>query len=115
MAEWIRSGDVLGWAVLALLPLAAISCSTVTDRADPLPEGCNIRVNGFFGQLLEEPRNLSRLLVEIDSGWYHVEEFADVVWVQPERWYRVTDNGVTGWIKDDRFAIEERSEECFDL
>lgn len=75
---------------------------------------CTITIDHSLATLSSEPRNFSSELGGVPSGSYPVLEHTETEWVRKmERWIKIElDDGRQGWIKDDFWHVDYRTEGC---
>jgi hypothetical protein len=86
---------------------------TATSPASTGAEGCQITIGNELAMLKEEPDTFSNTVMRIPAGTYPVEAIENVQFgPENQRWFRITVDGRTGFVRDDTFNIASKSDDC---
>ncbi|ORA38747.1 hypothetical protein [Mycobacterium aquaticum] len=74
---------------------------------------CAVTVANPLVMLRETPEPFGQESVKVAAGTYKVSDIADTSWAgAPQRWFRIDVGTRSGWIRDDSFSIDSRSDSC---
>ncbi len=81
---------------------------------EPVPAGgCAVTVANPLLMLRETPDPFGQESVKVAAGTYKVSDIAETPWAgAPQRWFRIDVGTRSGWIRDDSFNIDSRSDSC---
>ncbi|WP_131805507.1 hypothetical protein [Mycolicibacterium brisbanense] len=92
------------------------SATTVAQAktSEPVPAGgCAVTVANPLVMLRETPDPFGQESVKVAAGTYKVSDIAETPWAgAPQRWFRIDVGTRSGWIRDDSFNIDSRSDSC---
>jgi hypothetical protein len=75
--------------------------------------GCQVTIANPLATLMEEPDTFSQEIMRIPAGVYAVEAIENVSFgPETQRWFRITVEGRTGFVRDDTFNIERKTGDC---
>ncbi|OBC08950.1 hypothetical protein A5784_06095 [Mycobacterium sp. 852013-50091_SCH5140682] len=74
---------------------------------------CAVTVANPLLTLRETPDPFGQESVKVAAGTYKVSDIADTSWAgAPQRWFKIDVGTRSGWIRDDSFSIDSRSDSC---
>jgi hypothetical protein len=95
-------------AYFVILLLACCACKPRLDNSK-----CQIYISNQLVVLYEEPKNFAQESVKVPTGKYDVLDTQTTEWVDKnQRWLKIQVGKREGWIKDNTWTIEKKSDAC---
>lgn len=92
--------------------VAAPSTPTKVTQPD-LTGTCTVTVANPLVMLRETPEPFGQEFVKVAAGTYKVSDITNTSWAgAQQRWFKIDVGTRTGWIRDDSFNIDSRSDSC---